>query len=168
MGQSGKSNGVLSTLMRFLLTFCFFLGLPLLLCAKPQAAAPAAEDYSGMYSFLREGEFVQITIEDHGKVSGFVSRFDDSEGDRGAFLDQFFKSGKLAANQLSFATENVHGTWFSFEGVLERGPGKKPDEEAYYVARGTLTRFNTDAEKKTTSQVRQVEFKSFPRDATPN
>ena len=157
-----------STQTRFLLTFCFFLGLPSLLSAKPQAAAPAAEDYSGMYSFLREGEFIQITIEDQGKVSGFVSRFDDSEGDRGAFLDQFFKSGKLATNQLSFATENVHGTWFTFEGVLGHGSGKKPEDEAYYVVRGTLTRFRTDAEKKTTSQARQVEFKSFPRDAAPN
>ena len=121
-----------------------------------------------MYSFLREGEFVQITIEDKGAVSGFISRFGDSEGDRGAFLDQFFKSGKLEANKLSFTTENVHGAWFTFEGVLGHGPGKKPEDEAHYVVRGTLTRFSTDAEKKTTSQVRQVEFRSFPRDPAPN
>ncbi len=72
------------------------------------------------------------------------------------------------ANKLSFTTENVHGTWFTFEGVLGHGSGKKPEDEAYYVARGTLTRFSTDAEKKVTSQARQVEFKSFPRDAAPN
>jgi len=154
--------------MRFLVLLSVVLALPSFLRAAPQMAAPAAEDYSGMYSFLREGEFVQITIEDKGAVSGFISRFGDSEGDRGAFLDQFFKSGKLEANKLSFTTENVHGTWFTFEGVLGHGSGKKPEDEAYYVARGTLTRFSTDAEKKTTSQVRQVEFKSFPRDAAPN
>ena len=132
-----------------------------------QATVPAA-DYSGMYSFIREGEFIQITIEDKGTVSGFISRFDDSESDHGVFLDQFFKTGKFEADKLTFTTETVHGIWFEFTGVLVRGSGKKPDEEGYYVARGKLTRFSTDAEKKTTSQVRQVEFKSFPRDTAPN
>jgi len=135
--------------------------------AAAQAMAPAA-DYSGMYSFLREGEFVQITIEDKGTVSGFISRFGDSESDHGVFLDQFFKTGKFEADKLTFTTETVHGIWFEFAGVLVRGSGKKPEEEGYYVARGKLTRFSTDAEKKTTSQVRQVEFKSFPRDTMPN
>src|ERR1700746_2802124 len=116
------------------LLFCFVLWC--LHDAIPQAHAPAPQDYSGMYSFLREGEFVQITIEDKGAVSGFISRFGDSEGDRGAFLDQFVKSGKFEANKLSFTTENVHGTWFTFEGVLGHGSGKKPEDEAYYVARG--------------------------------
>src|SRR5579864_541448 len=143
------------------------LVLPLVLCAAPQAAAPATEDYSGMYSFLKEGEFIQITIEEKGAVSGFISRFGDSERDKGSFLDQFFKSGKIEGHRVIFVTENVHGVWFTFEGNLERGPGKKPDEDGYFVVRGTLTRFSTDAEKKTVSQARQVEFKSFPRDTTP-
>ena len=127
-----------------------------------------SDDYSGVYSFLRDGEFIQITIEEKGAASGFISRFGDSESDRGAFLDQFFKSGKLEAKKLSFTTENVHGTWFTFDGAFDRGPGKTPNEEAFYVVRGTLTRFATGADKKTNSQVRQVEFRSFPRDAAPN
>jgi hypothetical protein len=140
---------------------------PLLLGATPQAAAPAAEDYSGMYSFLKEGEFIQITIEETGVVSGFISRFGDSESDKGLFLDQFFKSGKIEGHKMTFTTENVHGVWFTFEGNLERGPGKKPEDDAYFVVRGTLTRFSTDAEKKTVTQARRVEFKSFPRDTSP-
>jgi hypothetical protein len=139
----------------------------LMLSATPQVAEPTAEDYSGMYSFLKDGEFIQITIEEKGAVSGFISRFGDSESDKGSFLDQFFKSGKIDGHQLSFTTENVHGVWFTLEGRFERGPGKKPEDDAYFVVRGTLTRFSTDAEKKTVSQVRQVEFKSFPRDTSP-
>ena len=121
-----------------------------------------------MYSFLKAGEFVQITIEDKGLVSGFISRFGDAESDRGTFLDQFFKSGKCEGSKLNFTTESVHGVWFTFEGAFDRGPGKKPDEESYYVLRGALTRFSTDPGKKTASQVTQVEFKSFPRDTTPS
>jgi|ERR1043166_381125 hypothetical protein len=135
--------------------------------AVPQNAASAsADDYSGMYSFLKEGEFVQVTIED-GKVSGFISRFGDSDADKGTFLDQFFKTGKSDGNKLSFTTENVHGVWFTFDGMFSRGPGKADDDEAYYLLRGTLTRSSTDADKKTTSQERAVEFRSFPRDAAP-
>src|SRR5215469_12195271 len=135
--------------------------------ADPQATTPAAEDYSGMYSFLKEGEFVQITIENKGVVSGFISRYGDSEGDKGAFLDQFFKSGKIDGNKVDFTTDSVHGVWYTFEGKFERGPGKKPDDEAYFIVRGTLTRFASAANNKNTSQARQVEFKSFPRDTPP-
>lgn len=134
---------------------------------SPQSLAIAsADDYSGMYTFLKEGEFVQVTIE-NGKVSGFISRFGDSGADKGTFLDQFFKTGKSDGNKLSFTTENVHGVWFTFDGTFSRGPGKTGDDEAYYLLRGTLTRSSTDADKKTSTQERTVEFRSFPRDAGP-
>jgi len=133
-----------------------------------EASPGAVPDYSGMYEFLRDGEFVQVTIEDKGKVMGFISRFGDSESDKGVFMNQFFKSGKLDGEKLSFTTEPVHGVWFEFTGTIVRGAGKKPDEEAYYVLQGTLTRFNTDQDKKTTSQPKSVELKSFPRDTAAN
>src|SRR5438874_4828483 len=76
--------------------------------APPSQTPPKpAEDYSGMYSFLQDGEFVQVTVEDQGRVTGFVSRYGDLESDRGAFLDQFFKQGKLDSNKLTFTTETV-------------------------------------------------------------
>ena len=65
-----------------------------------------------MYSFSRDGEFVQVTVEEQGRVTGFVSRYGDSESDRGEFLDHFFKLGKLDGNQLTFTTETVHGVSF--------------------------------------------------------
>jgi len=130
-----------------------------------QSAPSGTDDYSGMYSFVREGEFLQITIEEKGVVSGFISRFGDSESDKGAFLDQFFKSGKIEGNKVSFSTESVHGVSYKFEGGFDRGPGKKPENEGYYVLRGTLIRLSEDADHKTTAQNRKVEFSSFPRDA---
>ena len=129
-----------------------------------QSAASDAPDYSGMYSFLKEGEFMQITIEEKGKVSGFISRYGDSSADKGTFLDQFVKSGTSNGKQLDFTTETFHGVTYSFEGAFERGPGKRPEEEGYYVLRGTLTRNAASSDKKATAQNQQVEFKSFPRD----
>src|SRR5215468_3385416 len=73
--------------------------------APPAAPSVTAQNspYSVMYSFLKEGEFVQLTIED-GQLSGFVSRMGDLDSDRGVFLDQFFDKGKIKGNQVSFVT----------------------------------------------------------------
>ena len=134
---------------------------------KPPPHPPApkpANDYSGMYSFLQDGEFVQLTVEDKGNVTGFISRYGESESDRGEFLDLFFKSGKLDGKDLTFTTQTVHGVWYEFKGIVERGPGKNPGDEAYYILKGTLTQNNTDADKKTSSRSRDVSFKSFPQD----
>jgi hypothetical protein len=131
------------------------------------APATAAPDYSGMYAFLKDGEFVQITVEDQGRVTGFVSRYGDGESDRGDFLDHFFKTGKLEGNLLAFTTEPVHGVWFGFHGKVERGEGKTPGDEAYYVLSGTLVENTTDEAKKISSRSRTVVFKSFPQDLAP-
>ena len=92
----------------FLLLLSCALFQPALLGAQSVPAA-APEDYSGMYSFQRDGEFVQITVEEKGRVTGFISRFGDSESDKGVFMNQFFKSGKLEDGKLSFTTDSVHG-----------------------------------------------------------
>jgi opacity protein-like surface antigen len=125
--------------------------------------ATAGREYSGMYSFLKDGEFVQITVEDAGRVTGFVSRYGEGESDKGAFLDQYFRSGKLDGNKLSFTTETVHAVWFEFRGTVERGEGKNPGDEGYYALKGTLVENTSDAEKKVTSHEQEVALKIFPR-----
>ncbi len=136
--------------------------------SKPEHPSPTAkaasngQQYSGMYSFLKEGEFVQLTIEDDGHVTGFISRYGDGESDKGAFLDQFFKSGKLDGNKLNFTTAVVHGVWFDFAGTVERGEGKNPEDEAYYVLKGSLIENSSDVDKKVKSQSRDVLLKRFP------
>ena len=139
---------------------------------QERAQAPAADakeqhSYSGMYSFLKDGEFLQLTVEDAGHITGFISRYGDGESDKGAFLDQFLKTGKLDGNKLTFTTEVVHGVGFAFQGTVERGDGKNPGEEAYFVLKGTLTQNVSDANKKVSSQSRPVVFKMFPQDAAP-
>ena len=130
------------------------------------ASATSAGDYSGMYTFLREGEFVQITVEDQGKLSGFISRYGDLESDRGAFLDQFIKQGSIDGQNMKFATDTVHGVWFEFQGTAGRGPGKTVNDEGYYVLKGTLTQHSSDANHKNEAKSRDVLFKSFPQDVS--
>lgn len=135
--------------------------------AAQEQAKASTPSYSGMYSFLKEGEFVQVTVEDAGRVTGFISRYGDGDSDKGAFLDQFFKSGRLDGNNLTFTTEIVHGVSFDFKGSIERGTGKAPVDEDYYALKGTLTENVADVNKKVTSHSRDVVFKSFPQDAAP-
>jgi len=65
---------------------------------------------------------------------------------------------------LSFTTQTVHGVWYDFKGTVERGPGKSPGDEAYYLLKGNLVQNTTDANKKTTAKSRDVDLKSFPKD----
>ena len=134
---------------------------------KPSAPESDEKSYSGMYSFRKDGEFLQLTVEDGGTVTGFISRYGDGESDKGAFLDQFFKTGKLDGGKLTFTTEVVHGVTFEFHGTVERGQGKNPGDEAYFVLKGTLTENTSDASKKTTSHSIPVVFKMFPQEAAP-
>jgi hypothetical protein len=128
--------------------------------AKP---ASSADDPSGMYSFLREGEFVQLTLDD-GKLSGFISRFGDADSDKGQFIDQFFDKATLAGDRLSFKTKTVHAVWYEFTGVITITPGKQPGQEDYRIIKGTLTQHTTDASSHDKATERQVEFKAFPQD----
>ncbi|HET6841637.1 MAG TPA: hypothetical protein VFK06_08105 [Candidatus Angelobacter sp.] len=135
--------------------------------AKSTAGSPA-EDISGMYNFLKAGEFVQITVESSG-VSGYISRQGDLESDRGTFLDQFFSSASIEGHNVAFVTKQVHGVWFEFKGRFDRGKAKDKSEDGYYVLRGTLTEFTVDSSKQTTSRSRSVEFSLLgqPADDAP-
>lgn len=128
----------------------------------PQPATPA--DPSGMYSFLKEGEFVEIDIDGHN-VSGFISRFGETDSDRGAFLDYMFKSGSIDGANLAFTTRQVHDVSYTFKGKLTRDDSKAPGAEGCFVIKGVLTETTQHGDDKPTARQRDVEFKSFPVDA---
>jgi hypothetical protein len=118
---------------------------------EPQQKSSPAEDISGMYSFLHDGEFLQFDLQDQ-VLTGYISRRGDEESDRGAFLDQWFSKAAVIDHDVTFTTRPLHGVVFDFKGKFERGPAKTKDVDGYYILRGTLT-------QKTTSQSREVEFK---------
>lgn len=135
--------------------------------APKPAAEPAFADISGTYTFLKDAEYLQINLETDGRVTGFVSRFGELESDLGAFLDHFFDKASLAGNKLTFTTKKTHGVWFEFTGTAERGIAKTAAEEGYYVLKGRLTQYTTDAAGKQQGRFREVVFKSLPVDSAP-
>lgn len=123
----------------------------------------ASNDISGMYTFLREGDYVQITVEE-GRLSGYISRIGDTDSDKGELIDQFFDKATLQGERLTFNTKTVHGVWYDFSGTISVAPGKKQGEEGYRVIKGMLTEHATDAKGADKAMQRQVDFKSFPAD----
>jgi len=126
-----------------------------------QSPSAASSDLSGMFTFLREGEFVQLTVED-GQLSGFISRFGDTDSDKGQFIDQFFENTSLQGEHLYFKTKTVHAVWYEFDGTLQSVAGKQKGEEGYRVLNGRLTMHKTDAEGREQASERTVMFQSFP------
>jgi len=53
---------------------------------------------------------------------------------------------------------------FDFKGTVERGEGKNPGDDAYFVLKGTITQNVSDANKKVTSHSQDVVFKMFPQE----
>ena len=121
----------------------------------------ASTEISGMYTFLREGEFVQLTVED-GQLSGFISRYGDTESDKGEFIDHFFDKTSLQGGHLNFKTKTIHAVWYEFDGTVATEAGKQKGEEGYQVLSGKLTMHKSDATGKEQASERTVEFKSFP------
>jgi hypothetical protein len=55
-------------------------------------------------------EVVQLTVEDKGRVTGFISRYGDLESDQG--VSRFvLQGGQTGGTALSFTTQTVHGVW---------------------------------------------------------
>ena len=134
-----------------------------LLAQEVRNSAVLAKDMSGMYTFLRDGEFVQLTIDD-GKLSGYISRFGESDSDKGQFIDQFFDKTSLVGDRLTFNTKTVHGVWYDFTGRVLIAQGKQPASEGYRIMKGTLVQHTTDDKGADKAMQREVEFKSFPAD----
>jgi hypothetical protein len=140
--------------------------------AQPDTAAVAphaAEDISGMYSFLKEGEFLQISVEKTA-VTGYISRLGDSDSDNGVFLDQFFAKADVQGHEVSFTTKPLHGIWYDFKGKFDRGPAKTKSLDGYYILRGTLKELTNAPDKTvTTTRSREVVFKLLaqPDDSDP-
>jgi opacity protein-like surface antigen len=134
--------------------------------SSAKAGPRAGDEITGLYSFVHEGEFVQIEVNE-GKVTGVVSRFKNDDPDEADFVDQYFEQASLQGATLSFRTRPADGVWFEFSGVVERGPTKTPADEGYWNVRGTLTELRTLAEGKVSRKVQALTLKSFPQDTEP-
>ena len=132
---------------------------------RSTASAPTVSvgDFSGTYTFLRDEDDLQINVQ-NGRLDGYVTRYGETESDKAVQLQHLIEKSSLAGDQISFTTSKIHGVWFEFKGKVRHGDGKMPSQEGFYVLEGTVTRYETDADKRTTARSRDVQFRSLPSD----
>jgi hypothetical protein len=126
-------------------------------------------DFSGLYTFVHDGESVQITLDElptaaqpKVPVTGYVTRLGESDTDRDQTFDLMFKSGSLESKTIKFTTKTIHGISYDFTGTVRRGDAKSKDKEGYVVIEGKLTENNVDKKGATRSRTRELTMKSFP------
>jgi len=135
-----------------------FLAFSTVCCAWGQASGAIREDISGMYSFLRDGESIQLNLQD-GKLSGWVTTYGFLDSDKDTLVDRFFQKASLQGDQVYFITKPLHGCWLEFSGRVERGEAATRAKEGYFRLTGNLTEYTTDADNKVSAKRRDVTFK---------
>jgi hypothetical protein len=119
----------------------------------------ATADISGSYEFEHEDEFIQLNI-NHGQLDGYISKLGDETSDRGTPLTYFFKKAKSQGMHVTFSTNQVHGLWYAFDGVVVRGSVRTREEAGYYVLQGTMTMHHVNFQKHDATEQRSVSFRS--------
>jgi hypothetical protein len=138
---------------------CWLLIAMLSLVAR---AASPQDDYTGLYTFFRDNESIQLNVED-GKLGGWVSSYGFLPSDSDTVLDRFFKQAELKGNEIHFVTQNIHGCWVEFTGHVERGSVATRAKSGYYELVGTVTEYVSDSEDRVNARQRQAVFKSMPQ-----
>ena len=128
------------------------------------AASKSATDHSGRYSFLQDGEDVQLN-QSGTTIDGYVTRLGTSDSDRDSVLEHVFTKASLDGDKLSFSTKPVHAVWYEFKGRIERGAAKTRAEDGYYQIVGTLTEHTQKDGKEAGARSRQVTLKLFADEA---
>jgi len=125
--------------------------------AKPQDTV-AGNGYTGMYSFVRNGEFVELNVEG-SRLTGFVARHSDSTKE--IFLDHFFEKATLRDHAIEFSTREVNGVRFEFRGAISRGAGETRDAEGFYQIKGTLIQYTSESNHKDAAKERAITLVSL-------
>lgn len=131
--------------------------------AKPPAVAKLSgisslpPDASGEYMIDQQGSVIEITIENN-RLDGYITKLVEGESS----LTFFFDQTTLGGRQIRFTTKQVHGMWYSFDGLITRGQALSTSETGFYLLRGALV-LHSGAQQETEN----VSYRSTPRGANP-
>ncbi|MGA7317497.1 MAG: hypothetical protein WBX22_26410 [Silvibacterium sp.] len=123
---------------------------------KQRGTSTLPADASGEYMIDESGSVVQITIE-NGRLDGYISKLVDGQT---SSLTFFFDRTTLGGDRLTFATKQVHGIWYSFDGTIVRGNAQSKQQDGYYRLKGAWL---THDEVQKSQSNSMVSLKSTPR-----
>jgi len=123
---------------------------------KQRGTSTLPADASGEYMIDESGSVVQITIE-NGRLDGYISKLVDGQT---SSLTFFFDRTTLGGDRLTFATKQVHGIWYSFDGTIVRGNAQSKQQDGYYRLKGAWV---THDEVQKSQSDSMISLKSTPR-----
>ncbi len=124
---------------------------------KQRGTSTLPASASGEYMLDETGSVVQITIE-NGRLDGYISKLLDGQT---SSLTYFFDRTTINGDRLTFTTKQIHGVWYSFDGMIKRGDASRDrQEDGYYRLKGTWVTHDEVQKSQSTSM---VSLKSTPR-----
>ncbi len=115
---------------------------------------------SGQYALGSSGS-VDVELQPD-RLTGFITRLGDRESDEGTPLTFFFATSRMAGQQISFTTRQIHGVWFSFDGTIVRGSARSRDQQGYYLLEGRLVMHDTDSQTEQSRMVSLPSARQYP------
>jgi len=123
---------------------------------KQRGSTTLPEAAQGEYMLDETGSVVQITIE-HGILDGYISKLTDEQT---ASITYFFDRTTINGERVTFTTKEIHGIWFSFDGVIVRGDSESQQQTGFYRLKGTWVTHDEAGKNQST---RMISLKSTPR-----
>jgi hypothetical protein len=109
----------------------------------PPGRSNLPDGAAGAYALSPDpAEIIEMILNGDGntvRLQGYLTRMGDGTSDRGAPLTYFFARTTVSPSQLTFITRQVHGVWWSFAGMIDRGSAQSNAQKGYYFLSGMLT-----------------------------
>jgi hypothetical protein len=123
---------------------------------KQRGTSTLPASAQGEYMLDETGSVVQITIE-NGILDGYISKLTEQQT---SALTYFFDRSTINGDRLTFTTKQIHGIWYSFDGVIVRSDARSKQETGFYRLKGTWVTHDEVGKSQSTST---VSLKSTPR-----
>jgi hypothetical protein len=123
---------------------------------KQRGTSTLPASASGEYMIDEVGSVVQITFE-NSRLDGYVSKLLD---DQTSSVTYFFDRTTIDGDRLTFTTKQIHGVWYSFDGMIAHDGSRTRQQDGYYRLKGTWVTHDEIHLHQSTST---VSLKSTPR-----
>lgn len=140
-------------------------GATLMLRAQRPADVP---NMTGRYHFLGPEDTLAL-LQEETMLKGYIDVF-QGEAESDAVLSYPLTIGSRNGSQVSFRTRKIHEKYYRFNGIVERGTGKKPGDPDYIQLAGKLETITPNSVTGTEKvDALQVVLKSLGKgEATPD
>ena len=133
---------------------------------KAQEQIQTIEDMTAKYHFLSTDDTLAI-LDEEGRLKGYIE-VTQPEEESDDVLSYDIVEGSRDRTHIKFRTNKIHGKFYRFSGIVERGKGHEEKDPDYFRLTGDLDIVTVNAETgKQSIQTLRVTLKSFGKSERP-